>query len=65
MSDTTDPSVGDRVDQAVQAVKDELNPKIDALQAKVDELSARVDAFQGQAAAPVEGTPTAPPPASV
>lgn len=43
-----EPTVGEQIDTAIQAVKDELNPKIDALQTKVDELSAKVDERQGQ-----------------
>ena len=41
-------TIGQRVDQAVQAATAALNQKVDDLQAKVDELSTKVDARQGQ-----------------
>ena len=48
MSDTSDPTLGDKVDTAVAQVRTELNARIDELQARIEELSARVDAAQGQ-----------------
>ena len=48
MSDTSDPSVGDRVDGLVENLRVEVNARIDQLQQTVEELSAKIDAAQGQ-----------------
>ena len=70
-----DPTIGRRVDEKIQALRDEVNPRIDAIQAQLDQIQARIDAAQGQnpaapgqvagqpapTPAPVEGQPTPPP----
>ena len=45
---TPEPTVGEQIDAAVEAVRTELNAKIDTLQTTVDQLSDKVDAAQGQ-----------------
>ena len=41
-------TIGQKVDQAVQAATAALSQKVDELQAKVEELSSKIDARQGQ-----------------
>lgn len=50
-------TIGERVDAAVEAVRVELNARIDEVQAAVAELSAKID--ERQAAGPTPETPPA------
>jgi hypothetical protein len=45
---SADPTVGQRVDAGVEALRIEVNARIDTLQARVEELSAKIDAHQEQ-----------------
>jgi hypothetical protein len=48
MSDTSDASIGAKIDEKIQAIRDEFGSRIDQIQAKVEEISAKIDQAQGQ-----------------